>query len=118
MAQSTDAAVLYDTLKCCLENINTDCETGPSISQCQFYRAGTVLSCMVHHGNVIMSSGSPLLDFAQRHMNADRATYSQKNTGTQTRNNYKHTHTELHERCTVPPSGLSTPLQHGYENLM
>lgn len=79
-----------------------------------FFKPGTIPSCMVHHGNVIISSGSPLCDFAQRHKNADRDIYSQKNTGTHNPGTLARTHTHcVVKGCTVPPSGLRMPLQYG-----
>lgn len=65
MRWSTAVYALYNKLCWGWGHINNHCEKRPFISQCQFCKAGTVQSCMVHHGNVIMSSGSPLLDFAQ-----------------------------------------------------
>lgn len=70
---------------------------------------------MVHHGNAIISSGSPLHEFAQWHKPADRATQRWgKCRDTQTRKSGEVRAFLLTDGCTVPPSGRSLPLQpHG-----
>lgn len=79
---STDVYALWDKLHRGWGHINNHCEKRPFISQCQFCKAGTVLSCMVHHGNVIMSSGSPLLDFPQSIWMQIEPHIARKKTGT------------------------------------
>lgn len=74
---------------------------------------------MVHHGNAIISSGSPLHKFAQWHKPADRTTWSWgKCRDTQTRKSGGACAFLFSERCTAPPSGRSPPLQpHGQTRL-
>lgn len=76
---------------------------------------------MVHHGNAIISSGSPLHEFAQWHKPADRATQSWgkcRNTQTGKRGEVCVCAFLLSEGCTVPPGGQSPPLQpHGQTRL-
>lgn len=100
-------------------NIGSYCEKRPFISQCQFCKAATVPRGTVHHGNAIISSGSPLHEFAQWHKPADRATRRWgKCRNTQTRKSGEVCAFLLSEGCAVPPSGRRPPLQpHGPRSL-
>lgn len=65
---------------------------------------------MTDHGNVMMSSGSPILDFVLRYINADASTNEYSKRHTQARDAFQHSH-KASKRSTVPPSELNKQLQ-------